>query len=98
MGHVPPLTQAPGMDDHTTTTELPPPVSVVRAPGRSEPDLLSTRQKSRRAAHAKWVLLLIVLVAAGAALAEWYVARDTATTDDAYTDGHAVTVAPQVAG
>src|SRR5579864_7441612 len=86
------------MDDHTTTDLPPPPVSVVRAPGRSDQDLLSTRQRSRRAARAKWVLLLIVLLAAGAAVAEWYVTKDTATTDDAYTDGHAITVAPQISG
>jgi membrane fusion protein (multidrug efflux system) len=85
------------MDDHTTT-DLPHPVSVVRAPGRSDQDLLSTRQRSRRAARAKWVLLLVVLIAAGGALAEWYVTKDSATTDDAYTDGHAVTIAPQISG
>jgi len=44
------------------------------------------------------VLLSIVLVAAIGAGGYWYVTKDHATTDDAYTDGNAVTVAPQVAG
>ena len=49
-------------------------------------------------AHAKWVLLLIVLAAVAGAVSYWYVTKDEATTDDAYTDGHAITVAPQVSG
>ena len=44
------------------------------------------------------MLLLIVLVAAAGATTYWYLTRDEATTDDAYTDGRAITVAPQVAG
>jgi len=44
------------------------------------------------------VLLLIVLAATAAATGYWYLTRDEATTDDAYTDGHAVTIAPQVSG
>jgi membrane fusion protein, multidrug efflux system len=86
--------QATGMNDQTTTTELPP---TMRHPRSDQRDLLS-RQRSRRAASAKWVLLLIVLVAAAGAATHWYLTRDEASTDDAYTDGRAITVAPQVAG
>ena len=39
-----------------------------------------------------------MLIAVAGATVYWYVTRDEATTDDAYTDGHAVTVAPQVSG
>ena len=86
------------MDDHTTT-ELPPPGTSARVQVRPDQrDLLSTRQRSRRAAHAKWVLLLIILVAVAGATTYWYVTKDEVTTDDAYTDGHAITVAPQVSG
>jgi membrane fusion protein (multidrug efflux system) len=63
----------------------PPPVS----------DAVRTRQRGRTA---KWVLLLIVLIALAGAVGYWYLAKDDATTDDAYTDGNAVTIAPQVAG
>ena len=86
------------MNDQTTTTELAPPVVSVRGAVRPEADLPSTRQKNRGAARAKLVLALIVLVAAAGAVADWYPTKDIATTDDAYTDGHAITVAPQVAG
>ena len=86
--------QATGMNDQTTTTELPP---TLRHPRSDQRDLLS-RQRSRRAAAAKWVLLLIVLVAAAGAATHWYLTRDEVSTDDAYTDGRAITVAPQVAG
>jgi membrane fusion protein, multidrug efflux system len=85
------------MNDHTTT-ELPP-APGVRALPRSEPrDVQSSRPKRGRASHAKWVLLLVVLVAAAGAATRWYLTRDEVSTDDAYTDGRAVTVAPQVAG
>ena len=86
------------MNDHTTTTELAPPVVSVRGAVRPEPDLLSTRQKNRGATRAKLVLALIVLIAAAGGVVDWYLTKDIATTDDAYTDGHAITVAPQVAG
>ncbi len=86
------------MNDHTTS-ELPAPGPTVLSLGRTDQrDIPPSRQKSRRAARAKWVLLLIVLLAAGGAVTQWYLTKDEATTDDAYTDGHAVTVAPQVSG
>jgi membrane fusion protein, multidrug efflux system len=85
------------MDDRTTT-DLPPPIVTPRGPARIDQDLLSTRQRSRRAASAKWVLLLIVLAAAAASVFYWYATKDEVATDDAYTDGHAITVAPQVSG
>jgi len=70
--------------------------------GTGQQPILSSRpqdqQPGRRVARAKWVLLLIVLVAAVAATGYWYLGKDQATTDDAYTDGHAVTIAPQVSG
>jgi membrane fusion protein (multidrug efflux system) len=52
----------------------------------------------RKNARARWALLCIVLVALLAATGYWYVTKDYLSTDDAYTDGQAVTVAPQVAG
>ena len=66
--------------------------------GPTRRDRLSSRQRSRRASRAKWVLLLIVLMAAAGAATYWYLTKDEASTDDAYTDGRAITVAPQVAG
>jgi membrane fusion protein (multidrug efflux system) len=83
------------MDDHTSTSELalgP----TVRPQPRS--DARSSRARDRRSSHAKWVLLLIVLVAVAGAVTHWYLTRDEAGTDDAYTDGHAIAVAPQVPG
>jgi membrane fusion protein (multidrug efflux system) len=86
------------MNDQTSTTELPPPLSTARGSARTGQDLLSTRRESRGVKHASWALLLIVLVAAGGAATEWYLTKDEVSTDDAYTDGHAITIAPQVAG
>ncbi len=85
------------MNDRTTS-DLPPPAQAIRSLGRNDQRDLLSRQRGRRAAHAKWVLLLIVLIATAGAVSYWYLTKDQATTDDAYTDGHAVTVAPQVSG
>jgi membrane fusion protein (multidrug efflux system) len=85
------------MNDHTTT-ELPT-GSAARVPGRTDQrDRLLSSQRSLRAARAKWALLVVVLVAVIGATAYWYATKDEATTDDAYTDGHAVTITPQVSG
>ncbi len=51
-----------------------------------------------RGRTAKLLLLLLVVAALGGAVGYWYFTKDEATTDDAYTDGDAVTIAPQVAG
>ncbi|HXT81487.1 MAG TPA: HlyD family secretion protein [Acetobacteraceae bacterium] len=64
-------------------------------PRLSAPLATTDRRRNRRA---RWVLLLIILVAIGGAVSYWYVTKDYISTDDAFTDGHAVTVAPQVAG
>ncbi|HEY1930670.1 MAG TPA: HlyD family secretion protein [Acetobacteraceae bacterium] len=52
----------------------------------------------RRGRAAKFLLLLIALAALIGGVGYWYLTRDEATTDDAYTDGNAVTISPQVAG
>jgi membrane fusion protein (multidrug efflux system) len=55
-------------------------------------------QPRRRNTRARLVLALIIVVAACAATGYWYVTKDSITTDDAYTDGRAVMIAPRVAG
>jgi membrane fusion protein (multidrug efflux system) len=82
------------MNDHTSS-DLPPGPAIIGTLPRVEP---LSRPRTRRASYAKWVVLLIALVAAAAAAAEWYIFRDEVSTDDAYTDGRAVAVAPQVSG
>jgi membrane fusion protein (multidrug efflux system) len=48
--------------------------------------------------RARLVLLLIIAAALLGAVGYWYVTKDYISTDDAYTDGRAITVASQVAG
>lgn len=48
--------------------------------------------------RARLALCFIFAAAVGVGVSYWYVTKDTASTDDAYTDGRAITVAPQVAG
>jgi membrane fusion protein (multidrug efflux system) len=44
------------------------------------------------------LLLLVALIAVAGATGYWFLTKDRATTDDAYTDGRAITVAPRIAG
>ncbi|MBV9249114.1 MAG: HlyD family secretion protein [Acetobacteraceae bacterium] len=55
-------------------------------------------RRKRGQLRARAVLLVIALATALGAVGYWYLTRDIASTDDAYTDGNAVMVAPQVAG
>ena len=48
--------------------------------------------------RARLAVLLIVLAVAGFAGAEWWLGRNQVTTDDAFIDGNAVTLAPRVSG
>ncbi|MDE2582913.1 MAG: HlyD family secretion protein [Rhodospirillales bacterium] len=48
--------------------------------------------------RARLAVLLIALALIGGAIGYWWLTRNEVTTDDAFIDGHAVTVAPQVAG
>ena len=63
-----------------------------------QPVTLRPARVRTRSWRAPVVLLLIVLAAAAGSVGYWYVSRDVETTDDAFTDGRAVTVAAQVAG
>ncbi len=73
------------MDDLTTTT------------ARLQPDrFASSRRKPRN--RARFAVFLIFLISAAGATTYWYLTKDYVTTDDAFTDGNAITVAPQIAG
>ena len=49
-------------------------------------------------ARPRILLLLVALLAVGGAVAYWFATKDFASTDDAYTDGRAIMIAPRVAG
>ena len=84
------------MDDLTPTTDLTPPETPIRT--RPRTDVRLSRPQDKRASRAKLVLLLIVLFAVAGGATHWYLTKEEASTDDAYTDGHAIAVAPQVSG
>ncbi|PVX61372.1 HlyD family secretion protein [Paraburkholderia unamae] len=62
----------------------------------------AAKQSKRRRKHPGKkpliVLGIVLLVIAVAALLWWFVTRNEVSTDDAYTDGNAVTIAPKVSG
>jgi membrane fusion protein (multidrug efflux system) len=62
--------------------------------GAADPDTI--RRRRRPAVFIIGFLVLAVLVLGG--LYYWYANRNIVSTDDAYTDGRVVTIAPQVSG
>ena len=56
------------------------------------------RIRRRRTTWARVSLLLVLLAGVAVATGYWYLTRDEVTTDDAYTYGQSVSIAPQVAG
>jgi membrane fusion protein (multidrug efflux system) len=64
----------------------PPPPALRGEPGR------------RRFPWRRLLLLVLVLAIAAGGGAYWYLTKDEESTDDAFTDGRAVMIAPQVAG
>ena len=53
---------------------------------------------ARGRARARLALGLVVLIALAAAGTYWWLTRNEITTDDAFIDGHAITLAPRIAG
>jgi membrane fusion protein (multidrug efflux system) len=83
----------------------------VQARDRERPDERQNREErdqarkreeeARRRSRRRWLLPLLALgalVVVGVGLWYWLSTKDIVTTDDAYTDGNAVMVAPQVSG
>jgi membrane fusion protein (multidrug efflux system) len=61
-------------------------------------DAAAGKRKQKRSKLPMIVLGLFVVIAIGAGTYYWYTTRDLQSTDDAFTDGHAITVSPRVAG
>lgn len=55
-------------------------------------------QKKRRKILPRLIFILVIIVVAIAAVIYWWLNRNLIDTDDAFTDGRAVTIAPRVAG
>jgi len=70
-------------------------------PRAAEPTLTIEARYRLRRSRAIWARLSLVFVLLGGALVSagyWYITMDQVSTDDAYTDGQSITIAPQVAG
>ena len=69
--------------------------------GESEEDKQNERDQETRKKRRPFVLMCVLLVIAALVLSAiyyWLSTRNTEDTDDAYTDGYSVQIAPQVAG
>jgi membrane fusion protein (multidrug efflux system) len=59
----------------------------------------AARPPARRRSRTPLIILaIVILIGAGAGTWYWYSTRDLETTDDAYTDGRAIQIAPRVSG
>ena len=68
--------------------------TIVRKDDSKEPD-----ETEKRRSPLVWIILGIVAVLAIAGgTYYWYATKDQQSTDDAYTDGRAITIAPKIAG
>ena len=72
-------------------------VSQTQSLDTVAPDAEETARK-KRASRIKPVGLILVAALAIGGVAYWFSGRDSQSTDDAFTDGRAVTIGPQVSG
>ncbi|MEJ0092615.1 MAG: HlyD family secretion protein [Methylocella sp.] len=77
--------------------EAPPPGRADVVSGPREPGPEQAASKKKRSFVPLAGLLIVAALAAGGAYL-WWSNRNIQSTDDAYTDGRAVTIAPQVSG
>jgi membrane fusion protein, multidrug efflux system len=56
------------------------------------------RQRRNRTIWARLSLLFVLLAGIAVSTGYWYMTLDQVSTDDAYTDGQSITIAPQVSG
>jgi membrane fusion protein (multidrug efflux system) len=79
-------------------TDRNPPDQSRDKPAPDKPDAGQVKEEPKRR---PWLWPLIAFVVLAVAIGGgwyWYSNKDLATTDDAYTDGRAITIAPQVSG
>jgi membrane fusion protein, multidrug efflux system len=88
-------------DDSSDTGETKKPASKSGAParskGRDKTKSDEAKRKERRPLIAVIGIVIVALLLIGGVY-YWWTTRNLESTDDAYTDGRAVTIAPQVSG
>ena len=86
-------------DDDAADTDGKASGGTAGAGARGKPANPADERKGRRRS---WLIrlafLVVVLIAATAAAYYWWTGRNSVGTDDAYTDGRAVSIAPRVSG
>jgi membrane fusion protein (multidrug efflux system) len=68
------------------------------APENGQETQTEETQNRKRPKKPLIILGIVVIVMVVVALVWWFLTRNEETTDDAFTDGDAVTIAPKVAG
>jgi membrane fusion protein (multidrug efflux system) len=68
------------------------------APPRPDPKQSQPAEEKKRSKLPVIILGIVILIAAIGGGYYWWTTRNQEGTDDAYTDGHAISIAPQVSG
>jgi membrane fusion protein, multidrug efflux system len=93
--------RAPRLDDGNDAGDTKKPASksgaATRSKGRDKGKSDETRRKERRPLIATIGVAIVTLLLIGGVY-YWWTTRNLESTDDAYTDGRAVNIAPQVSG
>jgi membrane fusion protein (multidrug efflux system) len=95
-------------DDHADAPELdrrpgraPLPAADARQSqpdGPAGPPVAGAAPPAKRSKLPLIILAIVLLLAATGGGYDWWSTRNQESTDDAYTDGHAITISPQVSG
>jgi membrane fusion protein (multidrug efflux system) len=88
--------QVPGDDNRPDQTATPRKDFESDSDAEKDKAEEASHNKRRRPVIAAGILVVVLLVAGG--LFYWLSTRNLETTDDAYTDGRAIAIAPQVSG
>jgi membrane fusion protein, multidrug efflux system len=91
VGQEPPEGEAGVAESHPAATSEEPAEQAARGKAAEE-----SRKRRRPRVLAIGLVVIALLIAGG--LYYWWSTRNLESTDDAYTDGRAITIAPQVAG
>jgi membrane fusion protein, multidrug efflux system len=92
-----PDSKEPAHDPAKEPAQKPPPDQADTAKGKAAADAGEKERKKRRPMIIAIAGVVAFLLIAGGGY-YWYSTADLESTDDAYTDGRAITIAPQVSG
>jgi membrane fusion protein (multidrug efflux system) len=94
----PPTLDAPPGADESNRPASPDKLAIPQPPASAGPQKADEANRQRRRPGILLTGLLVIALLAAGGVYYWWSTRNIESTDDAYTDGRAVTIAPQISG